>query len=95
DFRRLALIGLSALLASADRLETAERRLQLEAGVDATSAESLGTASSSRRSQTLPDYYQLLSVSRGAELKDIKKSYHQLAKKYHPDRNFGNEGAAQ
>jgi curved DNA-binding protein len=33
------------------------------------------------------DYYQILGVKQASELKDIKKSYRELALKYHPDIN--------
>ena len=31
------------------------------------------------------DYYKILGVPENASHKDIKKAFHQLAKKYHPD----------
>ena len=33
------------------------------------------------------DYYDILGVGKGASESEIKKSYYQLAKKYHPDTN--------
>lgn len=33
------------------------------------------------------DYYQTLGVSKGADKKDIKSAYRQLARKFHPDVN--------
>jgi molecular chaperone DnaJ len=39
------------------------------------------------------DYYQILGISRGADEKQIKKAYRQLARKYHPDVNPGNQAA--
>lgn len=41
----------------------------------------------------MEDYYQILDVKRGAELSDIKKSYKDLARKYHPDKNPGDKKA--
>jgi curved DNA-binding protein len=37
------------------------------------------------------DYYKTLNISFGASDEEIKKSYKQLAKKYHPDSDGGSE----
>lgn len=40
------------------------------------------------------DYYKVLGVGRSATVKEIKKQYKVLSKKYHPDKNPGNKEAA-
>ncbi|KHJ31437.1 putative chaperone j-domain-containing protein [Erysiphe necator] len=39
------------------------------------------------------DYYKLLGVTRDASIKEIKRAYRQLSKKYHPDKNPGDNEA--
>ena len=41
------------------------------------------------------DYYEVLGVTRDAQADQIKKSYRKLAMQYHPDRNPGDEKAAE
>ena len=37
--------------------------------------------------QAAPDYYTILGVNKNSSLEEIKLSYYNMAKKFHPDTN--------
>jgi DnaJ-class molecular chaperone len=43
----------------------------------------------------IKDYYKILGLQKTASANDIKKAYHTLIKKYHPDLNPGNDKALE
>jgi molecular chaperone DnaJ len=42
----------------------------------------------------MKDYYKIMNVPYDATTEDIRRAYHRLAKKYHPDKNPGDTYAA-
>ena len=44
---------------------------------------------------TKTDYYKLLKLKKGFSEKELKTAYRNAAKKYHPDKNPGDEKAAK
>ena len=43
----------------------------------------------------MPNYYDLLGISRTAEDKDVRQGYRRMARKYHPDVNPGDKTAEE
>merc|ERR1711964_947938 len=41
------------------------------------------------------DHYQTLQIEQGSSVEDVKRAFRTLAKRYHPDKNPGQEEAAE
>ncbi|HEX9061827.1 MAG TPA: DnaJ domain-containing protein [Clostridia bacterium] len=48
-----------------------------------------------KRSDEMPDFYEIMCISRDASQEEIKKAYRKLAKKYHPDANPDDKNAEE
>lgn len=55
----------------------------------------LGASAKQQRKSGGHDYYALLKIKPSCTAKELKKAYHEAAKKYHPDKNPGDEAAAK
>ena len=44
---------------------------------------------------TKQDYYDLLGISKKAQVKEVRQAYRKLARKYHPDLNPGDKAAEE
>jgi len=55
----------------------------------------VGEAQTALKQSKEKNYYKILDVPRNSKLKEIKKSYRELALKWHPDKNTDNEEEAK
>lgn len=55
----------------------------------------LNLPNTGKKMSALKDYYKILNISKTATNDDIKKSYRNLARKYHPDLNPNNKVAEE
>lgn len=53
------------------------------------------TSKQSQLSPEMVDYYKILELQKSASQDDIRKSYHRLALKWHPDKNLTNKEEAE
>eukprot|EP00178_Gracilaria_changii_P017170 TRINITY_DN49089_c0_g1_i1.p1 TRINITY_DN49089_c0_g1~~TRINITY_DN49089_c0_g1_i1.p1 ORF type:complete len:858 (-),score=166.77 TRINITY_DN49089_c0_g1_i1:518-2824(-) len=79
--------------ASASASASASTRAETNASNDASNTAPTDASSSSFSAHSRKELYELLQVPRDATEAMIKKSYYQLARKYHPDKNAGDQHA--
>uniref|UniRef100_A0A0E0A6U0 J domain-containing protein n=1 Tax=Oryza glumipatula TaxID=40148 RepID=A0A0E0A6U0_9ORYZ len=74
-------------------LRLASRSLALRSGEVAAQGSKWIRHSTRQHSSPEKDYYKILGVPKDASQEEIKRAFHSLAKRYHPDTNRGNTAA--
>jgi DnaJ-domain-containing protein 1 len=72
------------------RRERSQRRGGGEVGSEPLPPEQKRSATASPQEQQLAQYYANLELPYGASLEDVRKSYREMMRRYHPDKHAGN-----